>query len=120
MYNMMLKRQQRLQITACSGVDDRSIKRVYTGERVWALTRRRVEEAARALKLPLPGKDIATQSAENTVFAARVREEAARLGPLVPEIDPHDLLLILGRRLRPWGSGQKFFIRRSPEGHYVF
>ncbi len=53
-------------------------------------------------------------------LASSVREEAARVGPLVPTVTLHDLFLILGRRLRPWGSGQKFFIRRSPEGHYVF
>lgn len=50
----------------------------------------------------------------------RVQEAQARLQPLLPDIDPHDLSLILYRRLRPWGSGQRFFIRRTPEGRYVF
>ena len=117
---MMPNRQQRLQIAARSAVDDRSIKRVYAGLRVWPLTLRRVKEAALALGLPSPGDNASVKSAEMDILAARIREEAERIGPLVPEVSAHDLALILNRRLRPWGSGHKLFIHLSPEGHYVF
>jgi hypothetical protein len=118
MYDMMLPRKERLRITARSAVDDRSIRRVYAGEPVWPLTRRRVEEAARALGLPPPGPDLAARSAKMEAHAARVREERERVRALVPEVSDHDLLLILDRLLRPIEE-QRFFIRRVA-GHYVF
>lgn len=50
----------------------------------------------------------------------RVYAAQARLQPLLPEIDPHDLGMILERRFRSWGSGQRFFIRPKQGGGYVF
>ena len=117
----MLSRSQRLQIAAMSSVDERSIKRMYGGMPVRQATRSRVEWAASALGLEMPqSAQAGARSIEMEVVAVRVREEAKRLQPLLPGVDPHDLQLILGRRLRPWGSGQRLFVRRSPDGHYVF
>lgn len=41
----------------------------------------------------------------------RVAKEQARLQPLLPEVDPHDLNLILSRMLRP-PIERRYFIRR--------
>ena len=41
------------------------------------------------------------------------------LMPLLPEIDPGDLVLILQSLLRPIGSGRRFFLRRLPSGAHV-
>lgn len=48
----------------------------------------------------------------------RVAREQARLQPLLPEIDPHDLNLILMARMRPVQS-RRFFIHRRGSS-YVF
>ena len=58
---------------------------------------------------------------ERERFARLVRETRERLQPVLPDIDPEDLDLILERVLRPWGTGQRFFIRpnKKAEG-FVF
>jgi hypothetical protein len=53
-------------------------------------------------------------------LARRVLEAQARLQPLLPDIDPGDLGLILERILRPVGSGRRFFIRPRDDGGYDF
>lgn len=42
-----------------------------------------------------------------------------RLAPLLPEIDPGDLVLILQSLLRPIGSGRRFFLRTLRPGVYA-
>jgi hypothetical protein len=49
-----------------------------------------------------------------------VLEARDRVGPLVPDMDPGDLILILQSLLRPIGSGRCFFLRRLESGRYVF
>ncbi len=44
-------------------------------------------------------------------FVERVAREQARIQPLVPEVDPHDLNLILSRMLRP-PEQRRYFHRR--------
>lgn len=50
----------------------------------------------------------------------RIRAAQQRLGPLLPDIDPGDLGLILERIFRLPGSGRSFFIRPNGRGGYVF
>ncbi len=52
-------------------------------------------------------------------FARRVLEIRDRVAPLVPDIDPGDLLLILQSLLRPFGSGRRFLLREVRPGVYV-
>lgn len=42
-----------------------------------------------------------------------------RLAPLLPEIDPGDLVLIIQSLLRPIGSGRRFFLRKLRPGVHV-
>lgn len=50
-------------------------------------------------------------------FADEVNRVRARLAPLLPDMDPGDLLLILQSMLRPFGTGRRFFLRR--QGDYL-
>ena len=43
-----------------------------------------------------------------------------RLQPLLPDMDPGDLDLILTSLLRPFGSGRRFFLREVRPGVRVF
>jgi hypothetical protein len=43
-----------------------------------------------------------------------------RLQPLLPDMDPGDLDLILTSLLRPFGSGRHFFLREVRPGVRVF
>ncbi len=52
-------------------------------------------------------------------LAARVIALRDRLAPLVPDIDPGDLMLILESLLRPIGSGRRFLLREIRPGVYV-
>lgn len=52
-------------------------------------------------------------------FAVRLRALQVELQPQLPEVDPHDLHLILERMLHPIGK-RRFFIHRRKEGGYVF
>jgi hypothetical protein len=45
--------------------------------------------------------------------------ERARVAPSVPDIDPGDLLMILGARFRPFGRGRRLFLRQIRPGVYV-
>jgi hypothetical protein len=49
-----------------------------------------------------------------------VEKEKRRLAPLLPDIDPHDLDLILTSLARPFGSGRRFFLREIKPGVRVF
>ena len=49
----------------------------------------------------------------------KVLEARARVAPLVPDIDPGDLLLILEMYFRPFGSGLTFFQRELRPGCHV-
>jgi hypothetical protein len=52
-------------------------------------------------------------------FLAKVMQERDRLAPLLPGIDPGDLVLILQSVLRPFGTGRSYFIRKTKEGRFV-
>ena len=52
-------------------------------------------------------------------FRQQVFEARDRVAPLVPEIDPGDLILILQSLLRPFGTGKRIFMRRTKDGRYV-
>jgi len=43
-----------------------------------------------------------------------------RLQPLLPDMDPGDLDLILTSLMRPFGSGRRFFLREVRPGVRVF
>ncbi|HEX4386876.1 MAG TPA: hypothetical protein VH083_28170 [Myxococcales bacterium] len=53
------------------------------------------------------------------VFARQVTEECRRLAPLLPQIDPGDLRLIVRCMLLPPAKRCVFIARRS-DGRYVF
>jgi hypothetical protein len=42
-----------------------------------------------------------------------------KLAPLLPDVDPGDLVLILQSLLRPVGSGRRFLLRKLPSGGHV-
>lgn len=50
----------------------------------------------------------------------RIQTAKHRLAPLLPEIDPGDLDLILRSLSRPFGQGRRFFLRQLRPGVYVF
>jgi hypothetical protein len=52
-------------------------------------------------------------------LARRLLRERDRVAPLVPDIDPGDLLMILNARLRPFGHGRRLFLRQIRPGVYV-
>ena len=58
-------------------------------------------------------------SAMETLSPEELRERTLalrdRLAPLLPGIDPGDLILILQSLLRPIGTGRRFLLRRLPE-----
>jgi hypothetical protein len=49
-----------------------------------------------------------------------IEAEKRRLAPLLPDIDPGDLDLILHSLVRPFGSGRRFFLREIRPGVRVF
>ena len=52
-------------------------------------------------------------------FTSNIMKERDRLAPLLPEIDPGELVLILQSVLRPFGTGRSYFIRKTKEGRFV-
>lgn len=59
----------------------------------------------------------ASEQAERLV--ERVAALRERVAPLVPDIDPADLILILQSIARPFGSGRRFLLREIRPGVYV-
>lgn len=57
---------------------------------------------------------------DNARLAAEILRLRDHLAPRLPDVDPHDLILILHSLLRPPGSGRRIFLRRSRLGAYVF
>lgn len=54
-------------------------------------------------------------------FARRVARKCEVLAPQLPEIDPHDLELIVAALLRtPRERMQHMFLKRREDGSYVF
>lgn len=53
-------------------------------------------------------------------LAREVQRLYEKLRPELPDIPPGDLILILQSVLRPPGSGRRYFLKRQPEGGYVF
>ena len=58
--------------------------------------------------------------AEREAYRVKVLAEFERLRPVLPEIDPNDLMLILACIHRPFGTGQRFLLRPLPGGGFVF
>lgn len=58
-------------------------------------------------------------SVEDAEALARVIALRDRLAPLVPDMDPGDLMLILESLLRPIGSGRRFLLREIRPGVHV-
>ena len=52
-------------------------------------------------------------------FADRVLKRHRNLCRRLPDLDPGDILLILQQKMRPFGTGKRFFIRKHPDGGYV-
>lgn len=50
------------------------------------------------------------------VLVRRVIELRDRLAPLLPDVDPGDLVLIIQSLLRPFGSGKRFLLRQFGDG----
>ncbi len=57
---------------------------------------------------------------DSEAIIARVEEAKKRIAPLLPDIDPGDLDLILASLFRPFGSGRRFLLRQIRPGVYVF
>jgi len=53
-------------------------------------------------------------------LAIELQDLRLRVAPLVPDVDPGDLLLILENLLRGPGSGRAIFLRQDRPGVYVF
>ena len=53
-------------------------------------------------------------------MAEELAANKRRLQPLLPDMDPCDLDLILASLLRPFGSGRHFFLREVRPGVRVF
>jgi transcriptional regulator with XRE-family HTH domain len=49
-----LSRRERIQLMAATGCDERTIRRWERGEKVWDVTKGRLEAAAKKLDIPLP------------------------------------------------------------------
>ena len=49
----------------------------------------------------------------------QIREARARVEPLLPDMDPQDLVLILECLLRPVGTGRVFLLRPHGDG-FIF
>lgn len=56
---------------------------------------------------------------EAEALAERVVALRDRLAPLLPDLDPGDLMLIIESILRPFGSGRRFLLREIQPGVYV-
>ena len=78
---------------------------------------RNLREAANVIE---GAPSLRAQSAFMEEIARKVREAAALIQLSLPDVDPHDLQLILECHFRPWGSGKRFFIHSGPDGGYVF
>lgn len=57
---------------------------------------------------------------DHEAWLRAVEEARARLAPQFPEMDPQTMVTILASLLRPFGTGKRFFLRRQPDGSYVF
>lgn len=64
-------------------------------------------------------KKRAAKAFDVEAFTRKVMKERDRLAPLLPEIDPGDLVLILQSVLRPFGTGRNYFIHKTKEGRFV-
>jgi hypothetical protein len=58
--------------------------------------------------------------AESASLAKRIAAAKRQLQPVLPDMDPGDLDLILSSLLRPFGSGRYFFLREVRPGVRVF
>jgi hypothetical protein len=63
-------------------------------------------------------KKRAAKAFDVEAFMEKVFATRDRLAPLLPDIDPADLLLILECTLRPFGTGKRFFLRQRSDGRH--
>jgi hypothetical protein len=49
----------------------------------------------------------------------QIEEARAWLAPLLPDVDPGDLVIILDSLFRPIGTGRRFFLRQVRPGVFV-
>ena len=61
-----------------------------------------------------------TASLKNKRLAARIRRSRDRLADRLPDIDPHDMELILWSLLKPKKAGRTIFIRRTGKDSFVW
>lgn len=52
-------------------------------------------------------------------FAERVMARHRIACRQFPDIDPQELLTILASMMRPFGTGKRFFIRKTDDGSYI-
>jgi len=64
-------------------------------------------------------RPLRTNARAAAALARKLVRERARVAPSVPDIDPGDLLMILGARFRPFGRGRRLFLRQIRPGVYV-
>jgi hypothetical protein len=63
--------------------------------------------------------DLRAASAAAEQLVAKVIAQRDRIAPLVPDLDPGDLMLIIESLLRPFGSGRRFLLSEVRPGVYV-
>ena len=63
-------------------------------------------------------KQRAAKAFDAEVFLRKEFAVRDRLAPLLPDIDPGDLLLTLECTLRPFGTGKRFFLRQRSDGRH--
>jgi hypothetical protein len=63
--------------------------------------------------------DLRAASAAAEQLVAKVLAQRDRIAPLVPDLDPGDLMLIIESLLRPFGSGRRFLLSEVRPGVYV-
>lgn len=67
-----------------------------------------------------PDRPLEQRCAEAQALSDRVAVVHRRIRGKLPGMDPGDLALILEVMLRPFGSGQRFFLREIAPGIHVF
>lgn len=88
---------------------------LYDGRVTAAKQQRRIPKRKPASRPPRRTSETSEDRWERKVQATK-----QRLLPLLPDIDPGDLDLILRSLLRPFGQGRRFFLRQLRPGVYVF
>ena len=56
---------------------------------------------------------------ETEAWVAQIDQWQAKLGPRFPDIDPHDLRMILRSLLQPKSVPRRWLLRKTTDGRYV-